>query len=138
MAEIKVAVKGVLIKDQKMLIVQRSSNDETGAGTWESVGGILNFGESFEDALKREFIEEVGLSIEVQKQLFSTTFLSNTTRQIVLLALLCTSEEENITLSNEHDQFLWANKAELLQLLPKAIIKDYEMFGVFELMERSF
>lgn len=138
MAEIKVAVKGVLIKNQKMLIVQRSSNDETGAGTWESVGGILNFGESFEDALKREFIEEVGLSIEVQKQLFSTTFLSNTTRQIVLLALLCTSEEENITLSNEHDQFLWANKAELLQLLPKAIIKDYEMFGVFELMERSF
>jgi 8-oxo-dGTP diphosphatase len=134
--QIKVAVKGILIKDQKMLIVQRSKNDETGAGTWESVGGILHFGESFDNALKREFFEEVGLSIQVQKLLFSTTFLSNPARQIVLLTFLCTSEEENITLSDEHDQYLWANNEELLQLLPRTIIKDYEMHGIFELIGR--
>lgn len=136
MTQIKVAVKGILIKDQKMLIVQRSKNDETGAGTWESVGGILHFGESFDNALKREFFEEVGLSIQVQKLLFSTTFLSNPARQIVLLTFLCTSEEENITLSDEHDQYLWANNEELLQLLPRTIIKDYEMHGIFELIGR--
>jgi 8-oxo-dGTP diphosphatase len=134
--QIKVAVKGILIKNQKMLIVQRSKNDETGAGTWESVGGILHFGESFDNALKREFFEEVGLSIQVQKLLFSTTFLSNPARQIVLLTFLCTSEEENITLSDEHDQYLWANNEELLQLLPRTIIKDYEMHGIFELIGR--
>ena len=135
MSEIIVAVKGVLITNQKMLIVQRSSNDKTGAGTWESVGGVLQFGESLENALKREFIEEVGISIQVQQQLFSTTFLSTPTRQIVLLSFLCTSEEENITLSIEHDQYKWAKKEELLKLLPKAIIKDYETYGVFDLME---
>ena len=59
MEEIKVAVKGVLIKNNKMLIVKRSSFDETGAGTWESVGGVLEFGETFDVALKREFLEEV-------------------------------------------------------------------------------
>ena len=134
MSEIKVAVKGVLIKNQKMLIVKRSKNDETGAGTWESVGGILQFGESFEDALKREFLEEVGLSVQIQELLFSTTFLTNPTRQIVLLTFLCTSEEVNINLSNEHDQYLWANIEELLQLLPRAIINDYEMHGIFELI----
>jgi len=35
MGEIKIAVKGVLIKNNKMLIVKRSAFDETGAGTWE-------------------------------------------------------------------------------------------------------
>lgn len=39
MGEIKVAVKGVLIKNNKMLIVKRSAFDETESGTWESVGG---------------------------------------------------------------------------------------------------
>ena len=55
MGEIKIAVKGIILKDNKMLIVQRSATDTVGAGTWENVGGSLEFGESFEEALHREF-----------------------------------------------------------------------------------
>ena len=134
MAEIKVAVKGVLIKDQKMLIVQRSHDDETGAGTWESVGGILEFGESFEDALKREFMEEVGLDVSLNKLLFSATFFPHPTRQIVLLSFLCDSLDNAVVLSSEHEQYLWATKDTLLTLLPKVIWDDYEKCGVFDLM----
>jgi len=134
MEEIKVAVKGVLIKNNKMLIVERSSFDETGAGTWESVGGVLEFGETFDVALKREFLEEVGLTISVTTHLFSTTFSTHKTRQIVLLTFLCECQNDDISLSDEHEQFMWATKEESMELLPNAIIHDYKKHNVFELL----
>ena len=88
MNEIKVVVKGVLIRDNRILIIKRSHTDSFGAGTWEVVGGNLNFGESLEEALKREFLEEVGLRITVKSLLFSTTFFTSNDRQIVLLFLV--------------------------------------------------
>ncbi|MEK4627443.1 MAG: NUDIX domain-containing protein [Solibacillus sp.] len=134
MTTIKVAVKGILLKNDKMLIVRRSAFETSGAGTWENVGGELEFGESLETALKREFHEEVNLSITVQKQLYSTTFFTKKDRQIVLLTYLCESQNDNILLSNDHDQFLWATKEELLKLLPDSIISDYKQYGVLDLL----
>lgn len=134
MAEIKVAVKGILIKNNKTLIVKRSAFEETGAGTWENVGGGLQFGESFEAALKREFLEEVGIAININSHLYSTTFLTQPKRQIVLLTFLCKCQNDEVSLSLEHDQFLWATKEELLDLLPESIINDYISYNVFELL----
>ena len=55
MEEIIVVVKGILIKNNKMLIVKRSETEVTGAGTWETIGGKIIFGEMLEDSLQREF-----------------------------------------------------------------------------------
>lgn len=132
MGEIKVAVKGVLVKEDKMLIVKRSNLDETGAGTWESVGGVMEFGETFEQALEREFIEEVGLAIQVEKLLFATTFLTRPQRQMVLLTFLCSTTEGNIILSNEHEAYVWASEEELKSLLPQPIWEDYKQHKVLE------
>jgi len=132
--EIKVVVKGVLIKNIRLLIVQRSQIETVGAGTWETVGGNLHFGESFETALKREFSEEVGLNITVKNQLFSTTFHTSKTRQIVLLTFLCDTKEEQITVSDEHEQYLWATKDDLLTLLPQEIIEDFSQHNVLDLL----
>lgn len=134
MNEIKVVVKGVLIKNNRLLIVQRSQIETVCAGTWETVGGNLHFGESFETALKREFSEEVGLNITVKNQLFSTTFHTSKTRQIVLLTFLCDTKEEQITVSDEHEQYLWATKDDLLTLLPQEIIEDFSQHNVLDLL----
>ena len=135
MNEIKVVVKGILIRNNRILIIQRSHTDSFGAGTWEVVGGNLNFGESLEEALKREYLEEVGLKITVKNLLFSTTFFTSNVRQIVLLSYLCESEESQISLSSEHEQYLWASKEELLTLLPQEILADYELYDVLDLLE---
>ena len=132
MGEMKVAVKGVLVKEDKMLIVKRSNLDETRAGTWESVGGVMEFGETFEQALEREFIEEVGLAVQVEKLLFATTFLTSPKRQIVLLTFLCSTMEENITLSDEHEAYIWASEEELKCMLPPQIWEDYKQHKVLE------
>ena len=134
MNEVKVAVKGVLVKDEKMLVVQRSYNDQTGAGTWENVGGTIEFGETFEQALAREFKEEVGLSVEVERLLYAVTFLTSPSRQIILLTFLCTATDEAVVLSDEHEAYLWASKEELKNLLPEAIRKDFETHGVFNIL----
>lgn len=57
-------VNGILIQDEALLLVQLKSpvNDEL---VWMPPGGGLEFGESMEACLKREFKEESGLDIEM-------------------------------------------------------------------------
>lgn len=40
-----VVVKGVILNEGKVLIVQRAIDDEVGRETWECVGGKVDFGE---------------------------------------------------------------------------------------------
>ena len=135
MGEIIVAVKGILIKNNKILIVKRSENDETGAGTWEIIGGKLTFGETLENALQREFKEEAGIDAVPVKLLYTTTFFTSWTRQVVLIAYLCESKSEEITISSEHSDYKWADMTELKHYLPKSIVNDFERFDVFSLLQ---
>ncbi|CAM3935348.1 MULTISPECIES: NUDIX domain-containing protein [Paenibacillus] len=73
--KIIVVVKGVIAKNGKALIVKRSSTEEVDAGSWETVGGKIEFGEVLEEALIREVKEEIGIEVNVEKLLFATTFL---------------------------------------------------------------
>jgi|Deesub1362A_J573_1020465.scaffolds.fasta_scaffold00390_16 8-oxo-dGTP diphosphatase len=57
-----VGVAVVVKKDGKILIGRRSS--ELGYGTWQTPGGHLEFGESFEECAKRETKEETGIEID--------------------------------------------------------------------------
>ncbi|SFD00146.1 8-oxo-dGTP diphosphatase [Bacillus sp. OV322] len=43
--KIVVALKGVIVNEGKVLIVQREKDDEIGGGTWECAGGKIEFGE---------------------------------------------------------------------------------------------
>lgn len=130
-----VAVKGIIVKDGRVLIVKRANNDEIGAGTWECVGGKIEFGEELETALIREIKEEVGLNVTVEKLIFATTFKTSPTRQVVILTYLCRSEATDVTLSVEHFEYLWATKDQLKQLLHSGILKDFEKNNVFSIEE---
>ncbi|KNY25475.1 NUDIX hydrolase [Pseudobacteroides cellulosolvens] len=133
--KIVVAVKGVIVNDGRVLIVKRASNDEIGAGTWECVGGKIEFGEELETALIREIKEEVGLNVTVEKLLYATTFKTSPTRQVVILTYLCRSEVTDVRLSVEHLEYLWATKDQLKQLLHQGILEDFEKNNVFSIQE---
>jgi len=133
--KIVVAVKGIIINDSRVLIVKRANDDEIGGGTWECVGGKIEFGEDLETALIREIKEEVGLTVTVEKILYATTFKTDPTRQVVILTYLCRSKNTNVVLSKEHSEYQWATKKQLKSLLPPEIVTDFEQNNVFFLEE---
>ena len=133
--KIVVAVKGLIINDSRVLIVKRANDDEIGGGTWECVGGKIEFGEDLETALIREIKEEVGLTVTVEKILYATTFKTAPTRQIVILTYLCRSKNTNVVLSKEHSEYQWATKNRLKSLLTPEIVNDFEQNNIFSLEE---
>ena len=54
----RVTVKGLCVKDGKVLLVRESA--KTLSGKWEMPGGGLDFGEDINEGFKREVFEEMG------------------------------------------------------------------------------
>jgi len=71
---LRVRVCGVYIQENKILLVKHHALQEDGF-FWAPPGGGLQFGETIESALKREFIEETGLDIEVKNLITVTEYL---------------------------------------------------------------
>lgn len=130
---IVVAVKGVILFEGKMLLVQRAADDYVGAGTWECAGGKIEFGEELEDALIREIVEETGLTVTVGPILYAAAFMSDPARQVVILTYSCKSKQNTVRLSREHVDYKWCTKEQVKTLLPPQIIADFEKNNIFEL-----
>lgn len=58
------SVTGVVIKDNKVLLARHTYG--SGNGKLIVPGGYVNFGETPQDALKREYMEETGVVVEPQ------------------------------------------------------------------------
>lgn len=106
MSYIRVAAKALIIKDNKVLILQRKRTSPDAKIEWDIPGGGIEQGESFEQALHRELKEEANITGEIidiirawncideNKMLYGVTFA---VRYI----------SGNITLSDEHENYQW-------------------------------
>lgn len=128
-----VAVKGVIINEGKILLVQRASADAVGGGTWECAGGKIEFGEGLEDALVREIKEETGLTVTVDNLLYAASFLTDPARQVIIITYLCRSAEQVIRLSEEHTDYRWCTKDLLHRLLSPQIFAEFVKYHILEL-----
>ena len=63
---------GLIFRDGKLLISRRRAQDHLG-GLWEFPGGKRESGETFEECLRRELHEELGVNVEVGALLESIT-----------------------------------------------------------------
>ncbi len=63
----RVAAYGLLQRDSKILLCRLSKNVGMNPGRWTLPGGGIDFGEDPEDAVVREFREETGLNVKVEK-----------------------------------------------------------------------
>ncbi|MDP3772180.1 MAG: NUDIX domain-containing protein [bacterium] len=58
---IKVGIQGIILDNLKKKVLLGKRKNCFGAGSWGLPGGHLEFGESFEEAIAREILEETGL-----------------------------------------------------------------------------
>lgn len=73
--KLRIRACGICIEDNKILLVKHHSLGKGGI-LWAPPGGGMVFGEKAEDALKREFVEETGLTISVEKFLCVNEYLT--------------------------------------------------------------
>lgn len=67
---IGVSVGVCLVNDKgEIFLAKRSQHASNERGCWEKPGGKVDFGESLQDAIKREMKEEYGIEIELIHQL---------------------------------------------------------------------
>lgn len=67
--KLRVRSCGILFEDDKVLLVELRS-PITNEWVWMPPGGGVEFGESLEEALVREYLEETGLIISVKEQMY--------------------------------------------------------------------
>lgn len=103
----------------KFLLMKRSKMARGEHGYWELPGGGLDFGESPEEALKREIQEEVQMDIEVIKPLSVWHYIRKNNLQIIGFTYLCKARSTDVTLSDEHLEHTWIKHDD---------IEDYKIF----------
>ena len=133
MGEIWVAAKSLIVYNRRVLIIQRSNYVDIAQGEWDMPGGGIRFGESLPDCLRREIMEETGLTVRIDRLLYAITALVSPTRQIVGLTYLSHADSDVVTLSHEHTDYLWATKQQLREMIAKHMLRDYEDNSVFDL-----
>lgn len=73
--QVRVRVCGLAWHDDALLLVKHTGLGPLGY-YWSPPGGGLNFGETIEDCLAREFLEETGLHVSVGPFLFANQYIN--------------------------------------------------------------
>lgn len=100
-----VRVYGILIDDQNRVLIsdERTQN----VSFTKFPGGGLEFGEGLLDALKREFLEECNLPIEIIKHIYTTDFYekSSFNNSQIISIYYQVRPLENLTIDLKHKPF---------------------------------
>ena len=106
-------VAGAIIKDGKVFAAQRGKSGKT-AFKWEFPGGKINPGETPEEALARELVEELSIHVKVHELIYSVV---DEYEDVILHidTYRCTLVSGTPTLS-EHIDMAWSDKEELDKL----------------------
>jgi 8-oxo-dGTP diphosphatase len=115
MAEIqeRESAAGVAIKGNRLFVARRRQGGDLG-GKWEFPGGKVRPGESYADTLKREYLEELSVPVEVGEKIGETRFIHKQTC-FFLSAMRITLQSEDFSLK-EHSEYRWVTFAELEKL----------------------
>lgn len=103
-ASVHVVGAAILDSDKKVLICRRSGKSMS--GMWEFPGGKVESGETAEEALEREILEELGVPIKVGDHV-ATGFQSSDGVTIELSVFEAQLVDELPEASSDHDAMAW-------------------------------
>lgn len=97
--DVRVRVAGILIRGNRLLLIAHKKNDDI---YWLLPGGGVDYGESLHEALTREFMEELNISVDIKDvSLISDSIDPSGDRHVVNICFLCTYKTGDFILGEE-------------------------------------
>lgn len=103
-------VGAVLVKDDRIFAAKRGSGKSM-AGLWEFPGGKIEPGETPEQALKRELMEELSIEVDVQDRIVTSQHDTGST--VINLSTYYCKLISGAPTPSEHQEIRWVPRAEL-------------------------
>lgn len=100
----KITQKGILFGPEGDVLVTRVDDH------WEPPGGTFEYGETLVGGLRRELREEVDLDVRVGPPVaavYGGWFDGATLDPLVTLVYRCETDDRDVTLNEEHDDYEW-------------------------------
>jgi 8-oxo-dGTP pyrophosphatase MutT (NUDIX family) len=131
MGKFRILVKGIVTREDDFLIVERWYDDRVvDPYQWEFLDGVMEFGEAPDEAVLRLVSEKTGLSVDIDRVLYTWGFTAGEICTIGL-AYQLTSKKTEVTLSDEYPNYKWVPKDELEKHIKnKSILNDIERIGL--------
>lgn len=113
--KVPIRVVNAIIKhpyEEKFLIIKRKEGIHQ--GKWAFPGGIVEEGESEEDALKRELVEETGLELSsIIKKISEYSYLREDKTETIGNCFFVATKNFNVVINEEIEEFKWVSLEEL-------------------------
>lgn len=112
-------VGALIVNSENKILLVKFSKDEN---MYHIPGGKVHWGETIEEAVKREVKEEVGLDVEFDKILFVQDGLfpkdlAGRDKHYIFLECICRANSSDVKIDNrEIVDFIWINSKEALNL----------------------
>ena len=120
-------VRGICELDGKVLLLKVRSRSSHDANKWEIPGGKVKKCEYFDEALKREYLEETGLEIDIKslhnvvRNDYTACKTSEEVKSIQLI-MKVTCQSDEITISREHDDYGWFSWDEIDEMIENDLL----------------
>jgi len=109
--------------NHKYFLLRRVEHKDYAAGAWECVTGRVDQGESFEEALHREVMEEIGAKVQIEFIVGTTHFYRGENKpENELLGIIygCTIlNPDDLEMGEEHSECQWLSAEQALDFLPE-------------------
>ena len=119
--------RGICEFKDKILLLKIRSHSSHDAGRWEIPGGKVKKCEFFDEALKREYLEETGLEVDVDslynviRRDYTACKTSEEVKSIQLI-MKVTCESDEVTISEEHDDYGWCSFDEIEEMIANDLL----------------
>ena len=124
-----IEVVGAIIKDNDRYLVGQRAAHKSQGGLWEFMGGKIEPGETPEQALKRECLEELALEIE-NERIIDSVVHEYPEKTIRLTLIECNPKNGSVPQALEHQEIRWVtvDQMGMLEFAPADQELIYKLF----------